>query len=246
MSWTRLSGAVVALIAMAPAAFAQQAVDFTFDILLDPTAGPYGPYESASGSFAALPAQGSLTYSVSWTAQQGGCLTALTANVPITDLTLTLNGSTVERGGTGTLGFSAQPGSGTCSGFFSQTFGFGDSRFSIGGLFDIAVPNWPAALSARDPLAAMLASSSFTSTFDGISCALPGLPVYTNPEQCNVQVAAAPVATVREPDTVTLLVLGLSALAAGMWQRAIRVPAPLRRQSGRHGSSAAGQSSAEV
>jgi hypothetical protein len=215
----RCIAALVAVLwfATSGAAQPQSVVDFDFNIVLDPTGGAYGPYEFANVFFVAHPTApaAQLTYTISYSPQFGSCLESATTSVPISNLRVTEAGKLVLTGGYGSFGYSAGGGSPNpqCTVFFDQSVGFGASSgklsVGIGGLTDIYIPNWQAALSSRDPLYDFLAGSSFNTT-GFMSCSLPGLPTVSGFEgECFVTGGAE---TVPEPSYLVLLLAGLGML----------------------------------
>lgn len=188
---------------------AQHVLDFNFNILLDPSGGPFGPYQTATVSFLAQPAQGSLLVGP----LQGNCPGSLSASLPIFNMTVTESGMTVLQGGTGSFGFmDGSPVNLTCNVYFSEPLAFRNSTgtVSIFGFFDQNFRNSPAGLSSHDPLGAILDGSAFGSS-GFASCTLPGLGTISGAQgECE---ASGVGTSVLEPDSAVLFGLGMIVLA---------------------------------
>jgi len=223
-SLRRLGGQMKTLSALALLAVSMvaqaQTVNFTatYDISLDPSLEPNGPYAYGTASWTAEPAAPGAT--LSYTVQVFNnvpCLEAISGSTPITNLDVTLGGKTILANGTGVMSFGASESVGSsCSSFFGQVFGVGGSKgstvFNIsGGEFDQAYPNWRAAVAApgNQQLATMLLGAGWSSTEGAISCTVPTVGTLVGGvDPCDMHVAAAAAAEVVEPPTLMLLALG--------------------------------------
>lgn len=214
---------IVALWASAVLAFGTahaQGVDFTASFAVEQpgSTDQHAIYEYGTASFVALPSApgASLAYTVIGNNLGPPCLSTFSLSVPIDDLNVTFNGTTVMTNGIGTMTMGGMgPVGSNCSIFFSNGGAFsgtsGGKGVSIACNCDENVPGWQSALTAAKPLSAFLQGAEFNYGGEYTSCFGPGFSASGDHGQCLQTVAQ--VTSVPEPPTLALFGLGLLGIA---------------------------------